>query len=443
MNHVSYGPTFTGGSLTVPPSKSAAIRALLCGALACRAGGGCTVTNLYPSEDIQAAIRAAESLGAALDLQPGGTARLTPSPDYHPDRMERREVDCGESGSLLRFIIPITAALGGSWRFTGRGRLPQRPIGVYAALLPGHGVRFTKEAEGQGLPLTIEGRLSPGRFALPGNISSQFVTGLLMALPLLAGDSEITLTSPLESRGYVDMTLDVLGDFGITVHPTADGWHVPGGQRYQRPSCQVEGDWSQAAFFLNIAALSPTGAQVRLKGLKPDSLQGDRACVEVFGGFGLDLHWEDTELVAQNLHAGEPFGGLRGQTLDVSNITDMVPAASVCAALSQGETRFVNAGRLRLKESDRLDAMKQAINALGGQAREDGDALIVTGVERLQGGLAQGCNDHRVVMALAGAGLRSAAPVEVTDAYSINKTYPTFFEEFRRLGGEAHVFQLG
>lgn len=422
MDCVSYGAAFTGGSLTVPPSKSAAIRALLCGALARRTGGGsCEVTNLYASEDITVTARAAEILCTGK----GG------------------EVDCGESGSLLRFIIPVAAALGGRWRFTGRGRLPQRPIGVYAELLPAHGVSFASEESGCGLPLTVEGRLTPGSFSLPGNISSQFVTGLLMALPLLDGDSELLLTSPLESRGYVDMTMDILRDFGIVVNPTDGGWQIPGRQRYENPSYQVEGDWSQAAFFLNIAALSPTGAQVRLKGLRPNSLQGDRACIDVFDRFGLDVRWEGMELVAQNRYAGEPFGGLRGQTLDVSDITDMVPAASVCAALSRGETRFENAGRLRLKESDRLDAMKRAINTLGGIASEDGDTLIIHGVEHLKGGRANGCNDHRVVMALAGAGLRSESPVEVTDAHSINKTYPTFFEEYRRLGGIAHVFQLG
>ncbi len=422
MYCVSYGPAFSGGSLTVPPSKSAAIRALLCGALSRRTSGReCKIENLYQSGDITVTKRAADIICAGA----GG------------------EVDCGESGSLLRFIIPIAAALGGRWRFTGRGRLPERPIGVYKELLPAHGVNFTGEAEGRGLPLTIDGRLSPGKFSLPGNISSQFVTGLLMALPILDGDSDLILTSPLESIGYVDMTLEVLRDFGVEVQLTDGGWHIPGGQRYQRPAYQVEGDWSQAAFFLNMAALSPEGAPVHLRGLRPDSLQGDRACVEVFGRFGLDIRWEGDELTARNTRVGEPFGGLRGQTLDVSNITDMVPAASVCAALSQGETRFENAGRLRLKESDRLTAMCQAINALGGRAREEGDALIIEGVERLKGGRAQGCNDHRVVMALAGAGLRSGSPVEVTDAYSINKTYPTFFEEYRRLGGIANVFQLG
>ncbi len=420
MYCISYGPDFSGGSLTVPPSKSAAIRALLCGALARRTGGSkCEITNLSSSDDVTITMRAAEILSSS----DGG------------------EADCGESGSLLRFIIPIAAALGGRWRFTGRGRLPQRPIGVYADLLPAHGVDFISETGG--LPLTIEGRLAPGSFTLPGNISSQFVTGLLMALPLLDGDSELMLTSPLESVGYVDMTLDVLRDFGVRVGAVEGGWQIPGRQRYHSPAYQVEGDWSQAAFFLNTAALSPTGAQVRLKGLKPDSLQGDRACIDVFGRFGLDIRWEKGELVAKNPHAGEPFGGLRGQTLDVSDITDMVPAASICAALSRGETRFENGGRLRLKESDRLEAMRQAINTLGGRASVEGDGLIIQGVERLSGGRALGCNDHRVVMALAGAGLRSDLPVEVTDAYSINKTYPTFFDEYRRLGGIADVFQLG
>lgn len=422
MEKVIYGPTFTGGTVTVPPSKSAAIRALLCGALAERTGGaGCAISNLYPSEDIEAAERATRTLSAR----------------------ESGEVDCGESGSLLRFIVPIAAALSGRWRFTGRGRLPMRPMEVYSRLLPSHGVRYTTEKPGLGLPLEIEGKLAPGRFELPGNISSQFVTGLLMALPILDGDSELALTSPLESKGYVDMTIRVLGDFGVRIEPTESGWLVPGGQRYRRSAYRVEGDWSQAAFFLNLAALSPGGARVGLLGLDADSLQGDRACVEVFGRFGLDIRWEGDKLIAENPRHGEAFGGLRGQTLDVSDITDMVPAAAVCAALSRGETRFLNAGRLRLKESDRLEAMKEAVNSLGGQARVEGNTLIVNGVERLKGGLAQGCNDHRVVMALAGAGLRSGLPVEVTDAGSINKTYPTFFEELRRLGGEADVVKLG
>lgn len=434
MFQVVYGPGFRGGSVVMPPSKSAAHRALLCAGLS---GGRCLLSNMGLSEDISATMGALEVLGCRVHHDPSRKTMLVENTGRPP---QGGEIDCRESGGLLRFIIPIAAALGGRWRFTGRGRLPQRPLGVYGDLLPAHGVAFRTEG---GLPLEIEGKLAPGLYEMPGDISSQFVTGLLFALPTLDGDSEIRLTSPLESVGYVDMTLAVLGDFGVQAHRTPRGWRVPGRQRYTPRDYQVEGDWSQAAFFLNMAALSPGGGPVRIGGLDAQSLQGDRACVEVFGAFGLRSRWEDGWLVAENPHRGEPFGGLRGQVVDMAQITDMAPALSVCAALSQGETRLTNAGRLRLKESDRLAAMEEAINALGGRARAVGDELVIHGVERLAGGTAQGQNDHRVVMALAGAGLRSGSPVRVTDAWAVRKTYPEFYEDFKRLGGDAHVIELG
>ncbi len=435
MHQVKYGSALAGGKVTVPPSKSAAIRALLCAALS---GGGATLYNMAPSEDILATLGAIRALGLEAQLDEEGKAVYTQTSAL--GFASGGEIDCRESGSLVRFIIPIAAALGGCWCFRGRGRLPKRPLGVYADLLPKHGVEFNSQG---GLPLEIRGKLTPGEFSLPGNISSQFVTGLLFALPLLAGDSKIQLTSPLESRGYVDMTLSILQDFGVNITPNSSGWYIPGGQKYLARTYTVEGDWSHAAFFLNLAALAAGGPEIRIMGLNPDSLQGDRACLEVFGCFGLHTHWEEGELVAKNLHSHKPFGGLTGQTIDVSQITDMVPAASICAALSQGETRFVNAGRLRLKESDRIMAMENAINALGGRASSREDELIIQGVERFSGGLAEGCNDHRVIMALAGAGLRSGAPVLVSDAWSIQKTYPQFFDDLKRLGGEADVIQLG
>ncbi len=434
MEQIRYGSRLSGGQVTVPPSKSAAIRALLCALLT---NGKCILRGMEESEDIQATVCAVQALGALIDWD---KKQRTVTVNTQTEFVHGGTIHCGESGSLLRFIIPIAAAIGGNWRFTGQGRLPQRPLGVYAELLPTHGVAFRS---GGGLPLEIEGKLTPGFFALPGNISSQFITGLLFALPLLKADSEIRLTSPLESQGYVDMTLDILHNFGVRLYATPTGWIVPGNQSYTAKEYKVEGDWSQAAFFLNLAALSPDGAQIRIAGLTKDSLQGDRACVQVFGRFGLDTWWEDDILVTQNRRASEPFGGLTGLVMDVSQITDMVPAASVCAALSQGETRFLNAGRLRLKESDRLAAMAGAITALGGKAMDEGDALVVKGVKCLDGGLAQGCNDHRVLMALAGAGLRSVKPVCVTDPWSIKKTYPNFYEELKKLGGEADVIKLG
>ena len=186
-----------------------------------------------------------------------------------------------------------------------------------------------------------------------------------------------------------------------------------------------------------------TGAPVEIQGLKPQSLQGDKACVELFQRFGLDISWQGENLVARNLHAGEPFGGLRGFEIDASQIPDMVPALAVCGAFSQGETRIVNAQRLRLKESDRLAAMSDAINGLGGKAETTPDGMVIWGQPQVKGGLVQGKNDHRVVMALAAAAFRCQEPLAVTDAQSIRKSYPGFFRDFTKLGGIAHVLDLG
>ena len=433
MAEVTYGNEFRGGRVTLPPSKSVAHRAMLCAALS---RGSCALSHMAGSQDIDATARTIEALGGEVRLEEDRGLCLVEGAGL--GRAQGGVIHCGESGSTLRFLIPIACALGGRWTFTGEGRLPERPLDVYRELLPAHGVRYQDPGR-EFLPLTVEGRLEPGVFALPGNVSSQFITGLLLALPLLSGDSEIVLTTPLESEGYVNLTLQAMERFGVTASRTGRGWRVPGGQRYLPQDLAVEGDWSQAAFFLTMAALAPARAQVELAGLSRDSLQGDKACVELFEGFGLDLRWEGDLLLCGNPRAGEPFRGLRGQVIDAAQIPDMVPALSVCAALSQGETAIVNAQRLRLKESDRLAAMEAALTALGGKVLSREDGLVLKGVETLNGGRALGVNDHRVVMALAGAALGSQGPVTVTDAWSVRKSYPGFFDDFMRLGGIAHV----
>ena len=421
MAQVIYGNTFSGGSIQVPPSKSAAHRQVLCAALS---RGRCSVSNVDMNEDIKATVAAVTALGVQARYDDSSSLLTL---DASGLGGQNAVIDCGESGSTLRFLIPIVAALGVSARFEGRGRLPYRPLGVYKELLPAHGVAFSSQG---GLPLEISGRLKSGVYRLPGDVSSQFITGLLFALPLLEGDSEIVLTSPLESKGYVDLTLSVLREFGVAAQETAQGWKVSGGQRYTARNTRVEGDWSQAAFFLCMAALSPQGAQVELQGLRRDSLQGDKACVDLFRNFGLEISGRRDSLLAWNPRAGEPYGGLRGFPIDASQIPDMVPALSVCAALSRGETRIYNAQRLRLKESDRLAAMAEALTGLGGQVRATADGLLIQGVPQLAGGIAQGKNDHRVVMALAAAGLRCEKGLSVTDAQSIRKSYPGFFRDF-------------
>ena len=428
MAQVIYGNQFQGGLVRIPPSNSAAHRQVLCAALS---RGKCTLSHVDMSEDIQATVAAVEALGAKVSFD---EAAATLTLDAANLGRQNAAIDCRESGSTLRFLIPIAAAVGVSARFVGRGRLPERPLGVYGELLPAHGVEFRSQG---GLPLEISGKLKSGVYRMPGNVSSQFVTGLLFALPLLEGDSEIVLTSPLESKGYVALTLSILREYGVTAQETPQGWHIPGGQRYTPHNCQVEGDWSQAAFFLCMAALSPTGAPVAIQGLDAASLQGDKACVELFRQFGLPVSWEGGVLTARNPRAREPFGGLRGITIDAAQIPDMVPA------LRQGETRILTAQRLRLKESDRLAALAEAISGLGGRAQATADGLRIWGVPQLQGGVAQGKNDHRVVMALAAAGLRCAGTLAVTDAQSIRKSYPGFFRDFTTLGGSAHVLDLG
>ncbi|MCY1713871.1 3-phosphoshikimate 1-carboxyvinyltransferase [Caproiciproducens galactitolivorans] len=409
MSDVKIYPSVLNGSILVPPSKSAAHRAVICSALA---GGG----ELFPdetrlSDDIKATIHTMKALLGGTDG-------------------EIVQIHCGESGSTLRFLIPIAAAFGISARFTGEGRLPQRPIGVYLDCLPQHGVNC--ETEG-GLPLTIRGKLTPGKFVLPGNISSQFITGLLFALPLLNGDSEIRLSTPLESAGYADMTVDILNDFGIQTETTETGWRVPGGQSYKPREYAVERDWSQAAFFLAAGAL---GGNIRLEGLNPNSRQGDRAAESLFRSFGADVVWADNQLsITQNKR--------NGMEIDASQIPDLVPILAATAALCRGRTRIFNAQRLRIKESDRLSAMADGLSRLGGKVRQTEDGLLIDGVETLHSGEIDGCNDHRIVMAFAIAALKADGCVTIHDAQSVRKSYPDFFEDYNRLGGKAHVVNMG
>lgn len=245
MSHVVITPTPLSGTVTLPPSKSAAHRAILCAALS---GGVCRIHNIALSNDISVTIEAVRTLGCTAELC-GSTLTVDATGLFSQRQVE---IDCGESGSSLRFLIPITAAGGMEARFIGHGRLPERPIGVYLNCLPSAGV--TCRTEG-GLPLMISGQLKPGTFSLPGNISSQFITGLLLALPLLEGDSRILLTSPLESAGYVDMTIQMMAHFGVQVQILEDGYLISGGQHYRPTDCTVEGDWSQTAFFLAAGAL--------------------------------------------------------------------------------------------------------------------------------------------------------------------------------------------
>ena len=415
------------GTVRIPPSKSAAHRAMLCAALA---EGRSVLSPIELSDDMRATLNVMTALGAKSSLQGDtlvihGMGGRTGNGDS-----ELTEFHCIESGSTLRFIIPVACAAGVNGRFTGSGSLLTRPIGLYRELLPQAGVSC--ETDGR-LPCVCRGRLRAGAYRMPGDVSSQFITGMLLALPLCEGDSDITLTTPLQSAGYVELTLQCMADFGVTVERTPDGWHIPGGQRYRARRYDVEGDWSHAGFFLAAGAL---GGDLRLRGLRTDSTQGDRAAAELFRRFGAQVTEEDGGLRVRP-------GSLRGQHIDASQIPDLVPCLAVCAALCKGTTVIDHAERLRIKESDRLVSTAAMLLALGGRVEMLPDGLRIEGVERFTGGTVDGYRDHRIIMAAAVAALRAAGGVDITTPGSVRKSFPSFFDVYNSLGGNAHVIHMG
>lgn len=419
MHKVKVSPRKLSGTVSVPPSKSAAHRAIICAALA---RGKSIVRPIELSNDISATIDCMRRFGAEISLD-GDTLSIDGTNIFSADTAE---LDCGESGSTLRFLIPIAAAGGVSAEFVGHGKLPERPIGVYTDCLPPKGVQCITQG---GLPLKISGRLQSGIYEVPGNISSQFITGLLLSLPLLDGDSEIRLTSPAQSVGYIDMTINIMKDFGVEVETTENGWKISGGQEYKSRSFTVEGDWSQAAFFMTAAAL---GEEIIIDNLTTASAQGDKECVNIYRRFGAEVEETDGKIIIRP-------NRLVGIEIDAENIPDTVPALAVAAALAEGRTVIKGAARLRIKECDRLAAMTNGLTRLGAKIQETADGLMIDGVKSLAGGEAEGYNDHRIVMSLAVAAVRSEGDITISDMESVNKSYPSFFEDYKKLGGSADV----
>ena len=412
-------PSQLKGTVCAPPSKSDVHRAVICAALS---GGVCKVTPVAMSDDIKATVGCVEALGARVALK-GDVLRIDGTNMF---KNKTAVLDCCESGSTLRFFIPIAASGGVNATFNGRGRLPERPLNVYLDCLPEAGVECICENK---LPLTIEGRLKSGIFDIPGNISSQFVTGLLFALPLLRGDSKIVLTTKLQSEGYVDMTIGCMKRFGVCVERADYGYFIRGGQHYAARDYRTDGDWSQAAFFMTAGALS---GDVTVSGLNILSAQGDKKAAELLDAFGADVKLDRDRVTVKKSE-------LKAFDIDASQIPDLVPILAVAASVAEGTTRIYNAERLRVKESDRLKSASDMINALGGRAQITRDGLLITGVKGLKGGTVNGCGDHRVVMAAAVAALRCENEVTVSDGESINKSFPDFFDEYVKLGGEIDV----
>ena len=376
------------------------------------------------SDDLEATVRCLKGLGAEIYKEPSGI-EVVPI----PRNLEKEAVlDCGESGSTLRFLLPVAAALGRKVTFDGKGRLPERPIGLLLEELEQHGCTVSSDK----LPVELEGRLQAGIYTLPGNISSQFITGLLFALPLLEGNSEIRLTTAVESKGYIDMTLKTLKTFGVEVKETENGWFIPGGQKYSGPRMRfTEGDWSNAAFWLTAGAIK---GSIGCQGLDMESPQGDRAIVSLLEEFGA----ETKTILNQITVTHQEMKGIR---IDASQIPDLVPILCVAAAAAEGKTMIYNAGRLRIKESDRLAAMAECLKKIGVEVEEREDGLVITGGCNPPEGeiVIDSHNDHRIVMAMAIAAVSLGVELTIEGAEAVNKSYPSFFVELTKLGGVVDV----
>lgn len=392
--------------------------------------GGASYDVIIPSDymigmmgtsgDIDATISCLRALGAGIERTARGV-RVTPVGVAPPDPT----LDCMDSGSTLRFLLPVAAALGADASFTGRGRLPKRPITALTSQLAAHGVSFTSDR----LPLGLSGRLTGGEFSLPGDVSSQFITGLLLALPVCGGGT-VALTSPLESASYVEITRSVMARFGVNVTARGKRFEVGAGQSYRSPRYTgAQGDWSGAAFFLAAGALS---GEVTVAGLDLDSPQGDRAIVELLRRFGAEVEVSDDRVTARNGRK------LCACEIDVSDVPDLLPVLAVVAASAEGETVFTGGRRLRFKESDRIASTAALIGALGGVAAERPDGLTVTGSTLTGGGVDSFC-DHRIAMSAAVAATICTGEVKISDPLCAAKSYPTFYDEYNRLGGDARV----
>ena len=412
-------PRGIGGVIAAPPSKSMAHRAVLCAALAV---GRSHITHLEFSKDISATLSAAAQLCAAVDTG-ADDATVQGLGHFLP---LTAPVDCCESGSTLRFLIPIASLTGQPVTFTGRGRLMERPQSVYETLYHEQNLRFEQFPAG----LTVEGALTPGDYQLAGNVSSQFISGLLFALPLLPGDSTLHLIPPVESRSYIDMTRAVQAAFGVHSRWLDETTLLlPGGQQYHPCDYNVEGDYSQAAF---PAVLGAVCGGVTITGLAPDTLQGDAAILDILRRCGAAFTRKGDSVT----FAKAP---LHGVDIDLADCPDLGPVLMVLGLLCEGTTVIRNAERLRLKESDRIAAMEAELRACGGVLESDGGTITVHGcAERLHAPAAplHGHNDHRVGMSLAVLAAAAALPLTVDDAEAIQKSWPGFFADAAPLGVE-------
>lgn len=429
MKSIKIGKAKLTGEVKIPPSKSMAHRAIICASLS---DGVSTITNIDYSDDIIATITGMEKFGAKIVKDED---KLTVYGIFRNEvkRDTERTVECNESGSTLRFLVPISLLFDGKTRFIGKGNLGKRPLETYFEIFRKQGIEYSNKENI--LDLIVEGNLKSDEFYLTGNVSSQFITGLLFTLPLLKEDSKIIITTPLESKGYIDLTIDCMKEFGVIIeNKNYQEFVIKGNQKYEAKNYKVEGDYSQAAFYLCANAL---GNDVELADLNKNSLQGDKEIIDILSRMGVKCEFD------KNLKC-KKLGELKSTVIDASQCPDIIPVVSLVASLSKGRTEIINAKRLRIKECDRLHAVYTELTKLGAKIVEKEESLIIDGVKELTGGVeVWSYKDHRIAMTLAIAGTICKEPIVIKDYECVAKSYPNFFEDYKMLGGNIIECNMG
>ncbi|MBQ6934593.1 MAG: 3-phosphoshikimate 1-carboxyvinyltransferase [Clostridia bacterium] len=410
-----------GGKIKMASSKSHLHRALICASLGDRL---CRLYYNGSSDDVVATINCLNALGAQI-ADKGEYFEILPI-----KQVKNGILPCNESGSTLRFMLPIACALGAECTLTGTEKLISRPLEPLISQLEKHGAKIEKYK----YKIIVSGRLTAGKYTVRGDISSQFITGLLLALPLLENSSELEITGNIQSRPYIDMTLSVLRDFGMeTVIDKENRIKIPTLGRFKAPDAlNAEGDWSNAAFWLVLGALSEGGIEV--EGLKLNSAQGDKNIIHILRHIGAEISCEDDWIKVEKYK-------LRGFWYDCADTPDLVPIISILASVCKGESRIHNVERLRLKESDRIETTMAMVRALGGEIRYENGTLIINGKEYLSGGTVDSCNDHRIAMAAAVASAMCKENVTILGANSVNKSYRSFWDVFETIGGNVKKWE--
>lgn len=424
-------PSALGGCVRIPTSKSEAHRLLIAASLSALYNGDhrpsiCFVECTDTNEDIDATARCLNGLGAQITRTNNGFLVNPITSDALKSVPKGVIIDCGESGSTLRFLLPIIPALGLNARIQMHGRLSQRPLSPLYEELVSHGAILSEEGSN---PLEVGGSLLDGNrdFSIRGNVSSQFISGLLFALPLLTKDITLTVTDKIESAPYIDMTIDAISKFTDKISGKLPILNISSSGNAKNSLLIAGGDWSGAAFWLVAGVIGKR--TITVSGIDIDTHQGDSAIIDVIRSFGGKIEIGENGITAYPSR-------LHGTTVDAAQIPDLVPIIATLAAVADGKTHIVGAERLRIKESDRLMSVTKMLTELGADITELDDGLIISGVKHLLGGTVDSCKDHRIAMSAAVASVVCKSPVNVIGAHHVAKSYPAFWDDYKALGGE-------